>query len=98
MIGHVELPSDRSSKMHIASACLAILCRAFFQMFLELFLRIKLFAADCALIGLLGFVFFCHWGSLLFCMPVIMAISSRSAGQDAWSFAAACEWILLKKL
>jgi len=32
-------------------------------MFLELFLQIKLFAADCALIGLLGFVFFCHWGS-----------------------------------
>jgi hypothetical protein len=35
-------------------------------MFLELFLRIKLFAADCALIGLLGFVFFCHGGYLLF--------------------------------
>jgi hypothetical protein len=37
-----------------------ILGRAFFQVFLELILRIKLFAADCAFIGILCFVFFRH--------------------------------------
>jgi hypothetical protein len=67
-------------------------------MFLELFLRIKLFAADCALIGLLGFVFFCHWGSPPFLRAGDYGHLISLSGQDAWSFAAACEWILLKKL
>ena len=97
MIGQVELPRDRSSKMHIASALFSDSLPCIFSNVLGAVPANQTFRRRLRTYRVVGLRVLLPLGlTSFFAMPVIMAISL--SGQDAWSFAAAWEWILLKKL